>query len=62
MNQMTLTNMEYSNRSAIEQAGMDIGQVSDRFHLLKGLTDAAEKIYNAFAFSKFYTPNRSLPL
>ena len=28
-----------SYKSAIEQTGMVIQQVSDRFHLLKGLTD-----------------------
>lgn len=33
-----------SYKSAIEQAGMGIEQVSDRFHLLKGLTDAAKKL------------------
>ncbi len=36
-----------SYKSAIEQAGMDIQQVSDRFHLLKGLTDAAKNSYHA---------------
>ena len=32
-----------SYKSAIEQAGSHLQQVSDRFHLVKGLTDAAKK-------------------
>jgi len=32
-----------SYNSAIKQANADIVQVSDRFHLIKGLTDAAKK-------------------
>lgn len=33
-----------SYNSAIKQANEKIVQISDRFHLLKGLTDAAEKV------------------
>lgn len=50
-----------SYKSAIEQAGMDIQQVSDRFHLLKGLTDAAKKFISRLA-GKLYAPHRSISL
>lgn len=35
-------------KSAISQANEDIAQISDRFHLLKGLTDAAKKYVTGY--------------
>lgn len=48
-----------SYKSAIEQAGMDIGQVSDRFHLLKGLTDAAKKFITRLLSVNFILPTEA---
>lgn len=45
-----------SYRSAIEQAGTQIQQVSDRFHLLKGLTDAAKKFLQRLLSANFMLP------
>jgi len=35
-------------KSAISRANEDITQISDRFHLLKGLTDAAKKYVTGY--------------
>ena len=48
-----------SYKSAIEQAGMDIQQVSDRFHLLKGLTDAAKKFISRLLSAAFTLPTEA---
>lgn len=48
-----------SYKSAIEQAGMDIKQVSDRFHLLKGLTDAAKKFISRLLAANFTLPTEA---
>lgn len=49
-----------SYKSAIEQAaGMDIQQVSDRFHLLKGLTDAAKKFIPRLLSVNFMLPTEA---
>lgn len=48
-----------SYKSAIEQAGMDIQQVSDRFHLLKGLTDAAKKFISRLLSANFMLPTEA---
>ena len=48
-----------SYKSAIEQAGMDIQQVSDRFHLLKGLTDAAKKFISRLLSATFTLPTEA---
>ena len=48
-----------SYKSAIEQAGMDIQQVSDRFHLLKGLTDAAKKFISRLLAGNFMLPTEA---
>lgn len=48
-----------SYKSAIEQAGMDIQQVSDRFHLLKGLTDAAKKFISRLLSANFTLPTEA---
>lgn len=48
-----------SYKSAIEQAGMDIEQVSDRFHLLKGLTDAAKKFMTRLLLVNFILPTEA---
>lgn len=45
-----------SYKSAIEQTGMPIQQVSDRFHLLKGLTDAAKKFLSRLLSANFMLP------
>jgi len=46
-------------RSAIEQTGMEIEQVSDRFHLLKGLTDASKKYITQILGANFILPTKS---
>ena len=48
-----------SYKSAIEQAGMDIQQVSDRSHLLKGLTDAAKKFISRLLSANFMLPTEA---
>ena len=48
-----------SYKSAIEQAGMGIEQVSDRFHLLKGLTDAAKKFITRLLSVNFMLPTEA---
>lgn len=48
-----------SYKSAIEQAGMHIQQVSDRFHLLKGLTDAAKKFILRLLAVNFILPTEA---
>lgn len=48
-----------SYKSAVEQTGMDIQQVSDRFHLLKGLTDAAKKFITRFLAVNFMLPTEA---
>ena len=48
-----------SYKSAIEQAGMDIQQVSDRFHLLKGLTDAAKEFISRLLSANFMLPTEA---
>lgn len=48
-----------SYKSAIEQTGMDIQQVSDRFHLLKGLTDAAKKFISRLLAANFLLPTEA---
>lgn len=48
-----------SYRSAIDQAGKDIQQVSDRFHLLKGLTDAAKKFISRLLSANFLLPTEA---
>lgn len=45
-----------SYNSAIKNAGEDIIQVSDRFHLLKGLTDAAKKHITGMVAANFGIP------
>lgn len=45
-----------SYKCAIEQTGMSIQQVSDRFHLLKGLTDAAKKFLSRLLSANFMLP------
>lgn len=45
-----------SYRNAIEAVGKDIIQVSDRFHLLKGLTDAAKKSIHGIVSANFGIP------
>ena len=48
-----------SHKSAIEQAGMDIQQASDHFHLLKGLTDAAKKFIPRLLSANFTLPTEA---
>ena len=48
-----------SCKSAIEQAGMDIQQASDRFHLLRGLTDAAKKFISRLLSANFMLPTEA---
>lgn len=48
-----------SYKSAIEQAGEHIQQVSDRFHLLKGLTDAAKKFISRLLAANFTLPTEA---
>lgn len=48
-----------SYKSAIEQAGAHIKQVSDRFHLLKGLTDAAKKFISRLLAANFTLPTEA---
>ncbi len=48
-----------SYKSAIEQTRMPIQQVSDRFHLLKGLTDAAKKFMSRLLAAKFILPTQA---
>lgn len=48
-----------SYKSAIEQTGMEIQQVSDRFHLLKGLTDAAKKFITRLLSVNFMLPTEA---
>ena len=48
-----------SYKSVIEQAGMDIQQVSDRFHLLKGLTDAAKEFISRLLSANFMLPTEA---
>lgn len=48
-----------SYKSAIEQTGMVIQQVSDRFHLLKGLTDAAKKVITRLLPANFMLPTEA---
>lgn len=45
-----------SYKSAIEQTKLAITQVSDRFHLLKGLTDAAKKLISRLLPANFALP------
>lgn len=42
-----------SYKSAIKRAGEDIIQISDRFHLLKGLTDSAKKHMTSIVTANF---------
>lgn len=46
-------------KSAIEQAGAHIQQVSDRFQLLKGLTDAAKKFISRLLAVNFTLPTEA---
>lgn len=46
-------------KSAIEQTGMKIEQVSDRFHLLKGLTDASKKYICRILEANFILPTET---
>lgn len=48
-----------SYKSAIEQAGAHIQQVSDRFHLLKGLTEAAKKFISRLLAANFTLPTEA---
>lgn len=48
-----------SYKSAIEQAGSHLQQVSDRFHLLKGLTDAAKKFLSRLLAASFILPTEA---
>lgn len=48
-----------SYKGAIEQTGMHIEQVSDRFHLLKGLTDAAKKFLQRLLAANFMLPTEA---
>ena len=45
-----------SYNSSIKQANPDIVQVSDRFHLIKGLTDGAKKYITKLVSSNFGIP------
>ncbi|MBZ0099153.1 MAG: transposase, partial [Taibaiella sp.] len=45
-----------SYNSAIKQANEDIVQISDRFHLLKGLTDASKKYITGLVTANFGVP------
>lgn len=45
-----------SYNSAIKQANEDIVQISDRFHLLKGLTDASKKYITSLVSANFRIP------
>ena len=45
--------------SAIKKADENIQQVSDRFHLLKGFTDAAKKFLTRFLAANFLLPEES---
>ncbi len=47
-----------SYKSAIEHTGLPIQQVSDRFHLLKGLTDAAKKFISRLLAANFILPTQ----
>lgn len=46
-------------KSAIEQAGSHLQQVSDRFHLMKGLTDAAKKFFSRLLAANFILPTET---
>lgn len=46
-----------SYNSAIKQANKDIVQISDRFHLLKGLTDASKKYITGLVTANFGVPS-----
>lgn len=48
-----------SYRAAIKQACEEIRQVSDRFHLLKGYTDAAKKFLTRFLTANFALPTEA---
>ena len=48
-----------SYHSAISQANTAIVQVSDRFHLLKGFTDAAKKFLTRFLSANFCLPQEA---
>ena len=48
-----------SYKSAIEQAGSHLQQVSDRFHLVKGLTDAAKKFLSRLLAANFILPTEA---
>lgn len=48
-----------SYKSAIEQAGSHLHQVSDRFHLLKRLTDAAKKFLSRLLAANFILPTEA---
>lgn len=45
-----------SYNSAIKQANEKIIQISDRFHLLKGLTDAAQKVITSLVVANIGIP------
>ena len=45
-----------SYNSAVRQAGEGIIQVSDRFHLLKGLTDAAKSVLTSLVAANIGLP------
>lgn len=47
-----------SYHSAISQANAAIVQISDRFHLLKGFTDAAKKFLTRFLSANFRLPQK----
>lgn len=46
-----------SYKSAIKRAGEDIIQISDRFHLLKGLTDSAKKHMTSIVIANLWIPS-----
>lgn len=48
-----------SYKSAIEQAGSHLHQISDRFHLLKGITDAAKKFLSRLLAANFILPTEA---
>ena len=48
-----------SYKSAIGQAGSHLQQVSDRFHLVKGLTDAAKKFLPRLLAANFILPTEA---
>ena len=45
-----------SYHSAVKQAGANIIQISDRFHLLKGLTDAAKRVITSLVAANIGIP------